>query len=387
VRRITASVAATVVGLLTAATGPFQAGADEPGGVENVPVAFEVSTSNTSGVPCPSGSATFKVAGHLVAPAGTLDASGPRAVTLYLHGLDGGEWFWNFQAVPGYDHAGEMARLGHTSVVIDRIGYGGAQPPGTASCVGSQADVAHQIIGKLRSGAYTAQGRDPVGFDKIVLAGHSIGGAIAQIEAYSYQDVDALAVLLWADNASTRDAQAKFFDAGRVCLGGGQEARAGGPGGYAYFAPNPGSFKADLFHDADPAVLDAAAPLQNRNPCGDIASVLQTLFVDQFRVGEISVPVLLVYGDKDKVFSAPEATGGLSAQRNLYRGTNDVTEVLLKDTGHFMTLEQSAPRFRASLSTWLCDHQLTGPGACANPVSQPAAGQATSAAGAANWAW
>jgi pimeloyl-ACP methyl ester carboxylesterase len=191
-----------------------------------------------------------------------------------------------------------------------------------------------------------------------VLAGHSIGGAIAQVEAYSYKDVDALAVLLWADNASTRDAQGKFLEAGRVCLGGGEAARPGGPGGYAFFAPTPQSFKTDLFHDADPAVLAAAAPLQNRNPCGDMASVLQTLAVDEFRVGEIAVPVLLVYGDADTVFSAPEATQGLSAQHNLYRGTKDVTEVLLKDTGHFMTLERSAPSFRQSLGPWLDHHGL-----------------------------
>lgn len=348
--------------VLTAlAARPVPAAPADP--VDRLPVRFAVTTSNTSAVPCPSGDATLTVAGQLVAPAGAL-AARPLIVTLYLHGLDAGEWFWNFDRRPGYDHAGEMARLGHVSVVIDRVGYGDAPPPGTASCVGSQADVAHQIIGQLRSGHYEAGGGPGPAVDKIVLAGHSIGGAIAQVEAYSYKDVDALAVLLWADNASTQDAQAKFFHAGRVCLGGGEAARPGGPGGYAYFAPTPQSFKSDLFHDADPAVLDAAAPLQHRNPCGDIASVLGAITVDEVRVGEISTPVLLVYGDHDTVFSVRDATEGPGAQQHLYRGTNDVTVVVLKDTGHFMTLERRAPAFRRALSGWLCAHRLARPGAC-----------------------
>jgi pimeloyl-ACP methyl ester carboxylesterase len=353
---VTRSLAALgFAAVLTAAPGGITtpgAGA-APADIQRVPVTFQVANTNSSGLPCPAGGEKVTISGELVAPNGALEATGPKAVTLYLHGLDAGLWFWNFNAVPGYDHVGEMARLGHVSVAIDRVGYGSASVPGTSSCLGSQADVAHQIIGQLRSGGYDAGGNPATKFDKVALAGHSIGGAIAQIEAYSYDDIDALAILLWGDNSSSRDAQAKFMGAGLNCLKGGEPSKAGGPGGYTYLVPQD-MFRSVMFGTADPAVLDAAEPLQNRNPCGDIASTLPTILIDEFRVSQIKVPVLLAYGEKDKVFPAKDATQGLSAQKNLYKGTTDVTEVVLADTGHFMTMEKSAPEFRAELNGWLC---------------------------------
>jgi pimeloyl-ACP methyl ester carboxylesterase len=326
------------------------------GRISDIPVAFAVHNTNTSAVPCPSDGNAYTVRGHLVGPATAPAGPGSRTAVLYLHGLDAGEWFWNFSGSAGYNHAREMAKLGYTSVVIDRIGYGGAQPVGVLSCLGAQADVAHQIIGLLRSGSYNAGGGSAPRFDKIVLAGHSIGGAIAQVEAYSYRDIDGLAVLLWADNAPTRDALAKFLTAGQVCLTGGQKAEPTGAPAYAYFAPNTQSFKSDLFQDAKPEVLDAAASLQNRNPCGDLASVLGAIGTDQVKLADVTVPVLLVYGDHDTVFDVATATRGPLAQRNLYRGNNDVSEVTLYDTGHFMTMERSAPQFRSALASWLCGH-------------------------------
>ena len=76
-------------------------------------------------------------------------AKGKRpGVTLYLHGLGLGEWLWNFQPVKSYNFVAGMARAGHVSVTIDRLGYGASDKPpdGKSVCIGSQADVAHQIV-------------------------------------------------------------------------------------------------------------------------------------------------------------------------------------------------------------------------------------------------
>ena len=53
-----------------------------------------------------------------------------------------------------------MARAGHASVTVDRLGYGASDKPpdGKSVCIGSQADVAHQIVGQLKAGSYTVQG-------------------------------------------------------------------------------------------------------------------------------------------------------------------------------------------------------------------------------------
>ena len=100
---------------------------------------------------------TYTVRGHLTAP-----KKGKRSgVTLYLHGLGLGEWLWNFQPVKSYNFVAGMARAGHASVSVDRLGYGASDKPpdGKSLCIGSQADVAHQIVGQLKAGSYTVAGR------------------------------------------------------------------------------------------------------------------------------------------------------------------------------------------------------------------------------------
>ena len=73
-----------------------------------------------------------------------------------------GESFWSFAAAPRYDYAAALARAGHASVVIDRLGYGASgHPDGNQTCLGAQADIAHQIVGKLRSGDYVVEQDSP----------------------------------------------------------------------------------------------------------------------------------------------------------------------------------------------------------------------------------
>src|SRR5207302_9615935 len=94
-----------------------------------------------------------------------------------LCGLSYVEWSLCLQAVPSYDYAHELARLGHDSVAIDRLGYlPSARPDGNDICLGSQADIAHQIVHALRQGEYVMAGAAPTSFARVTLAGHSVGG-------------------------------------------------------------------------------------------------------------------------------------------------------------------------------------------------------------------
>src|SRR3954467_372395 len=180
------SRSAILIALLVAGLAAPTATASSPPVDE--PIAFQVQNTNTSQVPCQSDGASYVVRGHLTGPRSA------SAVTLYYEGYDSGEWNWRFRRVPGYDYAADMAERGHASVTIDQVGYGASGHPfGLATCFGAQADIAHQIIGQLR-------GR---GFRKVVLAGHDIGGGIAEIEAYSYHDVDALMLFTWQDQGPT----------------------------------------------------------------------------------------------------------------------------------------------------------------------------------------
>jgi pimeloyl-ACP methyl ester carboxylesterase len=351
-RRAIARALLSAALLTLAAAGLPSAAAAAKSTVASIPVSFQVQNTNTSGVACPSDGATYRVRGHLVAPLTSAGAVSSNAVTVYLHGLGYGEFFWRFRAVGGYDYATEQAQAGHASVVLDRLGYDSSDhPQGQLSCLGAQADVAHQVVSKLRSGAYESGGAAaPTRFARVALAGHSAGGAVAQIEAYSYQDVNALIVASWADQGSSQVALDTFSETAGICATGGQQAEgSSGPGGYAYFGQTPAQFQAVMFHNAATRVVAAATALRNRDPCGDTDSVLQAIATDQARLASVNVPVLVICGNQDALFPPPAC----QQQRDHFTGSADASAVFLDNTGHAVTLERTAKKFRTTVSAWL----------------------------------
>ncbi len=189
--------------------------------------------------------------------------------------------------------------------------------------MGGQATVAHQIVQALRTGAYTVDGGTGLSFARVGLVGHSAGGQVTQIETWSFHDVDAVVLLSWADFGASPRVLADFAQTGGVCLTGGN------PPGYAPLGQDDAEFKALMFHDADPAVEDAATKLRTPDPCGDDASILPGIAMDAQRVPSIQVPVLLVFGENDADLPAPS----LDRQKGMYSGSKDVTGISVPDTG------------------------------------------------------
>jgi pimeloyl-ACP methyl ester carboxylesterase len=314
-------------------------------------VTFAVRNTNGSALPCAADGAAYELRGHLVGPRSVVSGTSARrrrAVTLYLHGLGFGEFFWNFKQVPGYDYAAAQGRAGHVSVVIDRLGYDSSgRPDGNQSCLGSQADTAHQVVQSLRSGNYVVEGGNAVRFKKVALAGHSVGGLIADIEAYSFKDVDAL-IVMSISYSNLPFAQIEFGQARVVCQAGGQPSEPGGPPGYAYMGQTPAAFRATFFHSAKNSVIDAITALRNRDPCGDTASVIPALQRER-SVASIKVPVLVICGTRDALFSPL----GCGLQRDRYTGARSASLALVKNAGHAVTLEREAASFRKKVSRWL----------------------------------
>ena len=357
-RALIALVAVAAVQGGTTATAPAASS-----GIVDVPVAFSVQNTFPLRDPCPSDGKPYVVRGHLTGPRAAIE--GPaRAVTLYYEGFDGGEWNWRFRVVPGYDYAAELARLGQVSVTIDQVGYGASgHPQGNDTCVGGQAAIAHQIIGQLRSGTYSAQGRSPVKFSTVVLGGHDIGGAAAEVEAYSYHDIDALMVFTYQDQGYTPFVLEIAADAEARCAAGGEPAYPGGPGGYVYY-PQLSDWPT-LMPNSDPAVVAGATASRQRNPCGLIPSTVTTASLNfagattgTAGLSEINVPVLLALGELDPVFTHD----GFSQQANYFTGTDDVTACLLPGTGHFEMLDRNAAGFRELVADWLGTRGLVSGG-------------------------
>lgn len=349
--RFSRFVLAAVISLLSLAVPAVPRAAAAPGGIVDRAITFSVRNVNASGVPCATDGRTYTVHGHLTGPAGALAGRTATSAALYLHGLEVGEWFWRFGAVPGYDHVREMADRGHVSVTIERLGYGASgQPPGTLSCVGGQATVAHQIVQDLRSGNYSADG-GAVAFRHVALLGHSLGGAVAQIEAYSFGDADAIGVLSYSDPALTPEQLAGTLSWGSTCLTGGRKSPAGAPG-YSYLTPDVQAYQQDFLAQSPPNVLAAAIPLRQLNPCGDMVSLTEATAIDPARLGAIHVPVLTLAGTNDRVFDVNRAR----FQGKLFTGSPDVTSDILDGATHGLTLEPTAAQFRDDLDSWLRTH-------------------------------
>ena len=358
--RVGAALAFLVATLLSAARaqggsspsvgGGASANSTISGGVVERQVVFDVANGNTSGVPCTSDGSPFQVHGTLVAPLSDLAGTKAAAITVYMHGFNVAGWMWNFKAVDGYDYAAAMARRGHVSLVLDRLGYlPSGQPSGIQTCFGAEADVLHQIVQRLRSGSYGIEGAAPKPFRTVVTAGQDVGGLIAEVEAYSYKDIDGLALLGWADQGFTPDAFRWTGEVISLCASGGQPAQQGGPGGYARFIQSDEEIRANAFPYADPAVVDAIMRSVVKNPCGDFQSVSTAVTTDLARLHEIDVPVLNLYPDHDLEIT-PE---GYSMQGLNFAPNNDVTTIGIQG-GHFPMLESLPSKvFQAYVSQWL----------------------------------
>jgi pimeloyl-ACP methyl ester carboxylesterase len=313
-----------------------------------IPVAFQVQNTNTSKAQCYSGvadGATYTIRGHITGPQAALAAGTARSITVYLFGYEAGEWNWDLKGVAGYDYAAELAKQGHVSLTLDELGYGASGHPanGNETCEGAEADITHQIIQKLRHGEYTLGEYPAVGFSKVALAGHDVGGLVAEIEAYSYKDIDGLILVSFADQGFTpyiteRSTIAAFG----TCT----ESASG----YAHFISDQ-EFRTLPFYNTDPRVIEAADALREPNPCGIIRSAPNSVLVDdRIHASEIEVPVLIVFGNNDTLATSRQ---GQEEQAGDFTGSSDKTTVFIAKAGHFVMFAKTARVFYSTMSAWL----------------------------------
>jgi pimeloyl-ACP methyl ester carboxylesterase len=212
--------------------------------------------------------------------------------------------------------------------------------------------VLHQIITAIRHGRYKLGARKAPRFPRVVVAGHDLGGEIAEVEAYSYSDVNGLMILDFADAGLTPTLGQWSAQGFQDCSKGGEPARPGGPGAYFDLGPPTDQLKRLAFVNADPALVAKVVKYRRHNPCGDLTSAPPGFSADMAHLGEVKVPVLIAAGGNDVAFSSD----GVRRQRSFFTGSKDVTVAILAKTGHFPMFERTAPQFRGIVSRWLGRH-------------------------------
>ena len=246
----------------------------------------------------------------------------------------------------GYVH--DMAARGHVSVTIDRIGYDSSgRPDGLGSCVGGQADIAHQIVQQPRAGTYGGPQ-----FGRVALVGHSLGGAITEIEAASFGDVDAIGVLSYADSALTPATILGSAIWGPHCVTGGTPSD--GAPGYSYLTSDVADYQKNFLAHTPAEALPEAIAQRNLNPCGDMLTSLVAAPIDLVRVGQITVPVLVMSGNQDLVFDANR----VALHANLFTGSPSLTVRIVDGATHGITVEPTAAVIVAEMDAWLRDNGL-----------------------------
>jgi pimeloyl-ACP methyl ester carboxylesterase len=320
---LTALLAASLLGLSPAAT----ADSATPDDVVSQPVRYDVRNVNRTAVPCGADRATYPLSGRLVGASGVPSGR----INVLVHDITAGGWFWHLREHPAYDYATQLALRGETSLVLDRLGYDDSPlPDGRKTCLGAQADMLHQVVAQLRA----------QGYDEVVLHGHSVGAAIAELEAATFRDVDGLVLMSWADSGASPRAIREALLQNAACLTGRRTAPYG---------RTASDFRELLFVTAPPEVVDTATGLRNEDPCGDATSLASLVVVNNVLTHLIDVPVLLLFAGKDAL-NRPDAR---FLQPLAYGLGAKVTTRVLPGSGSALPLEQSAPRTREHVLAWL----------------------------------
>lgn len=158
-------------------------------GIAWVPTAAHADTAPTCQdlqIPVTVAGLSQSMYGRLCVPAG-----GAKTIQVLVPGASYNHTYWDFPYTPEIrSFRLAMNEAGYATLTVDRLGTGASsRPPSTLLTSVTQAGVMHQVIQMLRSGTSPLPR-----YNKIILGGHSVGSAIAIIEAGTYHDVDGVLV-------------------------------------------------------------------------------------------------------------------------------------------------------------------------------------------------
>ncbi|TQJ02459.1 alpha/beta hydrolase [Amycolatopsis cihanbeyliensis] len=251
-----------------------------------------------------------------------------------------------------------MNEAGYATLTVDRLGTGrSSAPPSAVLTAITQANAVHQVVRSLRTGT-----RGPR-FEKVILGGHSLGSAIAIIEAGIYHDVDGVLVTGMAHRLNLTGLLPVFTTFVPAVLDPAFSGKGLDPG---YLTTMPGTRFGSL-HEPGPYV-DAVAAFEESTK--DVAA--PTELVDAALLGTVTpftllvdVPVLTVMASEDPTFCGPLATDCGSAEallrseRPFYSPAAQLQAHVVPGYGHSLNYSTNAPRYHDTVVRW-ADQMIGG---------------------------
>jgi pimeloyl-ACP methyl ester carboxylesterase len=187
-----------------------------------------------------------------------------------------------------------------------------------------------------------------VKFSKVNIGGASVGGLTSHIEAYTFKDVDAVINMAWGDFVITPFTAQEYADVLSRCVQGGDE---GAPENYAAFFKNSGE---KFYFNSATSDVRAAVPPLHPDPCGQLASIPLGVATDVALLGQINVPVQVIFGDADAVFGPQPLAANQQAAR--YTGSPHVTTTIIPDASHYPLVEANHLQVVDEVDAFLTEH-------------------------------
>lgn len=207
--------------------------------------------------------------------------------------------YWNLPPQLGlYPFREHLNADGYATLVVDRLGSGNSSHPLSATLTSLiQADAVHQVIQRLHNGSLGS------GYANVIIGGHSLGGAIAVLEAATYHDVAGVLMAGISHHLDPVDAAANFFlslypaalDPQLVLRGFDLGYLTTLPGSRARAFHNPAAAPAAIAHDE--STKDVFAP-------GEAADAVGVAIIAPY-TALITAPVLLAASDGDELMCGP----------------------------------------------------------------------------------
>ena len=277
----------------------------------------------------------------------------PQGATTVQVLIPGGTYngsYWDIAYTPetrSYRQA--MNNAGYATLAVDRLGTGKSSKPLSSLVTAStQASAVHQVIQTLRPR-----------FTKVLVGGHSIGSAMAMIEAGAYHDVNGvivtgmthrmnlITVLPVLANMIPAPLDLKFLG---TTLDVGYLTTAPGTRFTAFHSPGPNVEGAMKFDESTKDVFAATEAVD---------TILLTNVVIPF-TKQIDVPVLLVVGSGDTHFCGQPLGSDCSSVEALraseapfFADAARLRTYILDGYGHSINYAPNAPTYHQVVEDWL----------------------------------
>lgn len=273
-----------------------------------------------------------------------------KTVQVLSHGTASSKEYWDFPYQPQkHSYVLDQTNKGFATFAFNTFGADPSdRPPADQVTVQSNAHALHQIVQKLRDGSLSG-----TAFSKVVLVGHSSGGAVAMYEAATYADVDGviLSGILHDGALPVEEFMNLLYPASL------DPKFASTPGIEDYFTTKSGAgsffFNTDF---AKPKAVEADEHLKGTVSIGDLNSFFVPLLPGF--TNQIQVPVLLAVGETDKAYCSTSLSCASStdilARESSHYNTNACLEAVVQPiAAHNLNLHPNAQVFFDAASAWV----------------------------------